>query len=84
MAAPPAQNSVLADIDADFLRGSYLVYAVPLATESRLEDELELCARKGQSLPTLVKEIEERESLFFGTALVISFSQVPASRLVPH
>ncbi|CAK7565134.1 MAG: hypothetical protein SEPTF4163_003043 [Sporothrix epigloea] len=65
MAAPPAQNSVLADIDADFLRGSYLVYAVPLATESRLEDELELCARKGQSLPTLVKEIEERESLFF-------------------
>ncbi|CAK7266861.1 hypothetical protein SEPCBS119000_002246 [Sporothrix epigloea] len=65
MATPPSQTPVPADIDADFLRGSYLVYAVPLATDGRLTDELALGARRGQPLQALVEGIEERESLLF-------------------
>ena len=66
MAVPSPYEAAPADEDTEFVRDSYLVYVVPLATESRLEQDLELCASKGQSLQALIEGIEDRESLFFG------------------
>ncbi|CAK7235433.1 hypothetical protein SCUCBS95973_009268 [Sporothrix curviconia] len=65
MAVPSPHEAAPADGDTGFVRDSYLVYVVPLATESRLEQDLELCASKGQSLQALIEGIEDRESLFF-------------------
>lgn len=67
MAVPSAHDAAPADGDTDFVRDSYLAYVVPLATDSHLEQALELCASKGQSLQALIEGIEDRESLFFGT-----------------
>ncbi|ERS98451.1 hypothetical protein HMPREF1624_05235 [Sporothrix schenckii ATCC 58251] len=65
MAVPSTHEAALADGDGDFVRDSYLAYVVPLATDSRLEQDLELCASKGESLQALIEGIEDRESLFF-------------------
>ncbi|CAK7228919.1 hypothetical protein SBRCBS47491_007072 [Sporothrix bragantina] len=65
MAVSSPHEAAPADGDTDFVRESYLAYVVPLATESRLEQDLELCASKGQSLQALIEGIEDRESLFF-------------------
>ncbi|CAK7215924.1 hypothetical protein SEUCBS140593_002691 [Sporothrix eucalyptigena] len=65
MAVSSPSEVAPADGDTDFVRDSYLAYVVPLATDSRLEQDLEQCASKGQSLQALIEGIEDRESLFF-------------------
>lgn len=69
MAVPSTYEAAPADGESDFIRDSYLAYVVPLATDSHLEQDLELCASKGQSLQALIEGIEDRESLFFGRTL---------------
>ncbi|EFX01634.1 hypothetical protein CMQ_8100 [Grosmannia clavigera kw1407] len=66
MAVPVRDEQDVSDAEAEdaaFLRESYLAFAVPLATDRRLEQALEQCHGSPQDL---IEATEERESLFFG------------------
>lgn len=63
MAVPPQDDAL--DAGLDFLEHSYLTYMIPFATSFSPEQDIK---QKPSSNVSILDNIEQRESLFFGTS----------------